>query len=30
LIGIEVDSGNGAGPGTITPVTVYLDNVIVQ
>jgi hypothetical protein len=30
LIGIEVDSGNGAGPGTITPVTVYLDNVIVR
>jgi hypothetical protein len=30
LIGVEVDSGNGAGSGTITPVTVYVDNVIVQ
>jgi hypothetical protein len=30
LLGVEFDSGSGAGPGTITPVTAYIDNVIVQ
>ncbi len=30
LLGVELDSGSGAGPGTITPVTVFIDNVIVR
>ncbi len=30
VIGVELDSGSGAGPGSITPVTVYIDNVVVQ
>jgi hypothetical protein len=29
-VGVEIDSGSGAGPGTIMPVTVYLDNIIIQ
>jgi hypothetical protein len=30
LLGVELDSGPGIGPGSITPVSVYIDNVIVQ
>jgi hypothetical protein len=30
VLGVELDSGSGIGPGSITPVSVYIDNVIVQ